>query len=290
MNLQQRLKLRNDIWIIQSWKGSLHRFIQSIHHTNPLERRSEINLHLGITRLGRVLNLVSPRNILHHSTQHLLGHIHQIIVIRIGLVEFASCEFRIMGEVNSLITELTTNLIHAIQPSYDQHLEVKLRSDTKVQIHTQIIMISNKRPCDSSSRNHIHHGCLHFQKVTVVEVFPHTIDNLRTNLKRITILMVDNQIEVSLTVSRFRISQGCLGRISLVLGEHVETGGEKLHFHGKDGEFALLRLPGNSTNSNDISALDGAVNFFKCLFASGVGFEIGHDLKFGSISTNVVKE
>mmetsp|Transcript_2402 Transcript_2402/g.2767 ORF Transcript_2402/g.2767 Transcript_2402/m.2767 type:complete len:251 (-) Transcript_2402:81-833(-) len=150
-------------------------------------------------------------------------------------------------------------------------------------------MVGNEWTSYCTSRNHIHHGCLNLQKVTIIQILPHAIDNLGTNLKCITIFMIDHKVQISLTISRFRVGQ-CFCLTSLGKGEHVKTGTKELNFQRENGQLSLLGFSRYTPYTNNISTLDGAMNLLKCVLTRLVRFEIRHDLQLGTISSNIIKE
>mmetsp|Transcript_4036 Transcript_4036/g.5532 ORF Transcript_4036/g.5532 Transcript_4036/m.5532 type:complete len:243 (-) Transcript_4036:1051-1779(-) len=100
-------------------------FVQSIHHADSTKGRCEIDFHLGCTGFGRIFDGVIAGNVLDHGGYHLLGHVHEIVVIGIGLIEFAGGEFGIVREIDTLVTELPSDLVDTIESTHDEHLEVQ---------------------------------------------------------------------------------------------------------------------------------------------------------------------
>ena len=52
----------------------------------------------------------------------MLGDLHKVIVVRVSHVEFAGGELGIMGHVNTFVTKLAANLVHAVNASHYQGL------------------------------------------------------------------------------------------------------------------------------------------------------------------------
>mmetsp|Transcript_36980 Transcript_36980/g.75452 ORF Transcript_36980/g.75452 Transcript_36980/m.75452 type:complete len:209 (-) Transcript_36980:815-1441(-) len=172
MLLQKLHQLSINIRVVQSWKFHPHGLLQALHHGDPLERWSKVNFHLRSPRLGRVLDFVIPRDVLDHSTYHFFRHVHQVFIIGISLVKFTSCKLWVVCEVNTLIAELSPNLIHSVKSTNDKHLEIQLRCNTKVQVHTQVIVVCNEWLCSCSPWDHIHHRGFHLNEVSFIEVLP----------------------------------------------------------------------------------------------------------------------
>lgn len=70
-------------------------------------------------------------------------------------VEFAGCELRIVGLVNPLISEKPANLVHPIQASDHQLLEVELWGNAQEELHVQLIVVSHEWASSGSTRYHV---------------------------------------------------------------------------------------------------------------------------------------
>lgn len=76
------------------------------------------------------------------------------------IVELAGGELGIVGEVDALVPELATNLIHPLEASDNQHLQVELGGDSHKELHVEVIVVCYKGPGCGTPRNHVHHGSL----------------------------------------------------------------------------------------------------------------------------------
>lgn len=76
-------------------------------------------------------------DLLHEPTQHFFRHLHQILIIRIRLVELQRRELRIMRAIDSLVPKHFADLVDSIEAADDQLLQKKLRCNSKLQVLTQ---------------------------------------------------------------------------------------------------------------------------------------------------------
>mmetsp|Transcript_14388 Transcript_14388/g.25768 ORF Transcript_14388/g.25768 Transcript_14388/m.25768 type:complete len:314 (-) Transcript_14388:33-974(-) len=139
-----------------------------------------------------------------------------------------------------------------------------------------------------TSRNHVHHGSFYFQKVTIVQVLANFRNDTGSNRKDVANIVIDDQIQITLTVSRFLIGKTTYTRPSLGEGKHVKARTQEHNLGRKDGELSLFGFSWVSGNAYDISILDQLVDLGKGLFVS-VRLGIAHDLHLCAVSTNVVK-
>lgn len=200
---------------------------KALHHWDALERRSEVDLNnvsLVLGTVGMVLNFVRTMNLEDHLREHVLGELHQVVVVSIGPVKFAGSELRVVGEVNALITELLANLKHSVDASDNQHLKVELWGNSHEQLHIKIVVESLEGTSGGATWDHVHHRGLNLEEVTLAKEGANEVDDLITNLEDLFDMRVDDHVEVAVTVASV-LRQGVL--LYLVLsGKHVHAVGE----------------------------------------------------------------
>ena len=69
--------------------------------------------------------------------QQFLGETHHPVVILILYVQFQTGEFRVMILVHTFVAEVLSDFIYTLEATYNQTFQVKLGSDTQIQIHIQ---------------------------------------------------------------------------------------------------------------------------------------------------------
>lgn len=151
--------------------GKLHFqcFFESLHHWDSAEWRCKVNLVdlVWVFRfvLRVVLNYEGTGELLDHLREKFFSESHQVVVVGVGLIELTGREFRVVSQVNALISELLSDFEHAVHTSNDELFEVKFRSNTHEKLHGEVIMESLERLSSSTSSNHVHHWGLDFCKV-----------------------------------------------------------------------------------------------------------------------------
>ncbi len=50
-----------------------------------------------------------------------------------------------MGHVDTLVSELSPDLVDSVDATDDQHLVVQLRRDSHEQLHVQVVVVSHER-------------------------------------------------------------------------------------------------------------------------------------------------
>ena len=99
--------------------------LESLHHGDAAEGRREVyldNVILIFRPVGVVLNLVRAVDLEDHLRQHIFCQLHQIVVVSISPIEFASSEFRVVSKIDTLISELLTNFEHTVEATDNKHL------------------------------------------------------------------------------------------------------------------------------------------------------------------------
>lgn len=173
-------------------------------HTPPGRLPVDI---VGLAGLGVEGSLIATSDVLHQARNKLLGGVHQVKAISVGLVELASGELGIVGKVNAFVSELATHLIHTLQTTDDQHLQVQLRRDTHEQVHVEVVVVSHERLRSRTTSNGVHHGGFHLNEVAGIEETTNVANNLRPGDEDIARFIVHDQIEVALTETLLLILQ-----------------------------------------------------------------------------------
>lgn len=173
--------------------------------------------------------LVAAGQVLDESRDHVLSDVHEVIDISVGLIEFNGGEFGVVGKISALVSELTSNLVHSVQATDDQHLEVKLRGDTHVHLHIVLVVMGCEGLGCGTTGNLVHHGSLNLDEVALVKVSADPGDHLGSGNEDIARLLVADEIEVSLAESLLEVLESVM-----VIGQSVETGSQEHNLCGKD--------------------------------------------------------
>ncbi len=99
--------------------------LQVSDEREALERRSEINLPHVLRMLWAlrvILDLVRAEQVHGQAREELLGDLNHIVAVSVGHVELAHGEFRVVGQVDALVTEVSANLVDTIDTSNNQLL------------------------------------------------------------------------------------------------------------------------------------------------------------------------
>lgn len=148
-------------------------FLKFFHHRDSSPGRSKVNADnmVGVViGVRMMLKDVASGELLHHLGKHILGDVHQVIIISVGHVELAGCVLRVVSLINGFVSEVFADFEDSFQTSNNALLEVKFRSNSHVQLHIQVIVMSHEGSGCGSSRNHIHHRRLNLDEVQVIQV------------------------------------------------------------------------------------------------------------------------
>ncbi len=271
-NLLQELVGLVAVKIVTRGELNIETLLQGSDHIQTLPRSAEINLHgLALGAIGVVLNLVTAGDLLDHLREKQLSGLHEVVHISVGLVELTGGELGVVGLINTLVSELTSNLVNSLKTTDNQLLEVKLGSNSHKQIHVQIVMVGNEGLGSGTTSNQVHHGGLNLNKVSGVKVLADVRNDLRSGNEAITGRVVHDQIKVSLSVSRLKILE------TVVLSrEHVQGGGQELDRLNKDRELTLTTLLGSGAegvtgNTDNVTTSQEIMDRVELLLAKGLG-------------------
>ena len=262
---------------------NLELLLESVDHGDLLERRGEINLEgLALGTVGVVLDLVPASDVLDESGEEALGDLHEVVVVGVGHVKLAGGELGVVGEVDTLVTELATNLVYAVNPSNNKHLEVELGGDAHEEVHVQVVVMGDEGLGGGASSDHVHHGGLHLEEAEGVEEAAEVADDLGADDELVPDGVVDDEVKVALAEAGLLVLEAIVR-----LGDHVQAGGEELDVLGEDGELPTLGLAGVATDADNVTTADDAVDLVKVLLGEA---GIAHNLNVEALAVDVVED
>lgn len=200
--------------------------LESGNHLDTAPGALPVDLNL-FTLSGVVLGLVRAVDVLDETGNQLLGHAHEVVHISVGHIELESGEFGVVGEINALVTELTSHFVDSVETTNNKHLEVQLRGDTQVHVHVEVVVVGDEGLGSGTASNDVEHGGLDRDEVTVVEPATDIRVNLGTSDKDLAGLVIHHQVEVSLTETLLRVLEAVV-----VVGDLVQAGRQENDFRG----------------------------------------------------------
>lgn len=102
---------------------------------------------------------------------------------------------------HTFIAELATNLVDPVESTNNELLEEQLGSNTKVELHIQLVVMCLERSCGGTTSDLVHHGCLDLEEVALVKVLANVLDDLGALDEGVPCAVVHDQIEETVAVT-----------------------------------------------------------------------------------------
>ena len=198
----------------------------------------------------------------------LLGKIHQISIGGIGPVKFTGGEFGIVTGINAFVAEVPVQLENLLKTAHQQPFEVQFRRDAHIELQIKGIMLRQKGFGRRAARNGLHHGRFHFHKAAIFQKTAEFTDDQAALLEYLPCARGHNQIDVALTVARFRVFQAVI-----LLRQRAHGSRNKLDSAATDGQFARLRAEQVPRYADDVAHVQlphHDVDVFGQILARGV--------------------
>src|SRR5690606_33559135 len=135
--------------------------------------------YLAVGILHRVAHLGGTENLQAQLAQHVLGEVHQVVVVRVGLVELQHGEFGVVAGGQPFVPEIAVDLVHPLEATHHQTLEIQLRGDAQVHGQIQRVVVGDEGPRRGTAGNHLQHRGFHFEKIPAIEVTANEVDDFR---------------------------------------------------------------------------------------------------------------
>lgn len=116
-----------------------------------------------------------------------------------------SIRTRVVSQIRTLVTELSAHLVHAVQTTNDQHLEVQLGRDTQEHVHVEVVVVSNEGLGSGTASNDVEHGSLDRDEIALIEPASDEAVDLGAGDENLAGLVIHHQVKVSLTEALFGV-------------------------------------------------------------------------------------
>ena len=161
--------------------------------------RSEVNL---VSLIG---NARRAQHLLGCIGDHLFGHLHDVVVIGVGLVEFQLRELRVVLLGDALVAEVLADLVDSFVAADDQPLEVELIGDAEVEVLIQDVMMGDKGPGRRPAVDGLQNGRLHLQEPSLVQETAQRTDNVGSDHKNPSHFFIGDEVQVALPIAGLHI-------------------------------------------------------------------------------------
>ncbi len=112
---------------------------------------------------------VVPFTSLRDERHQVFGDLHQVVVVRVGLVELEHRELGVVLRAHALVAEVAIDLVDAVESADDKALEIKLRRDAQEQILVERVVVGAEGPRRRAAGDLLHHRRFDFQVAALVE-------------------------------------------------------------------------------------------------------------------------
>lgn len=259
--------------------------LQLPNHVKPLPRPGEVDLVnlLAFTLTLRVESqLGTTCEGLDHALDQFLGHVHDVVHVGVGHVEFTDGELGVMCHIDLLISEDTANFEDSVKTTDDELLEVKFGRDTHEQVELEVIVVRDEGLGGGTTSNHGHHRSLNFEETLCVKVLSDVVDDLGTCDKDVSGAGVHDQVKIPLPVSGLEVDH------TFSTGKEMKTGGKELNRRDGKGKLSHLGSRGNTSDTNDVTPSNPVVSV-EVLFERSSVLGLSHDLNLDTVGLEVVE-
>ena len=218
---QQLLKVRLHI------HAATQRLRQGITHRHHTPRTRYIR-HRALTRR------LMPQRQRHRTKHRLRGILNQALrqlahlhIIRIRTIRLKHRKLRIMGRISTLITEITTQLIHRTATAHHQALQVQLRRNTQRQILTIGVDIRAERTRARATVHRMQNRGLHLKETLRIQSGTQRLNDRGAQTQVPHLIRMHQQVRGTATQTRLRVGKGVEGDGVQTLRRHVPGGGNQ---------------------------------------------------------------
>ena len=172
-----------------------------------------------------------------HVLDELLDPRHRVPVVRVGLVPLEHRELGLVLVRDALVPEVLADLVHALEASDDEALEVELGRDPQVEVGVELVRARHERMSERAPVARLQDRRLDLDEPVRVEVATDRRDDARAQEEELARVLVHEQVEIPLPIARLGVGDAVegVGERAAVLREDLEL------VHGERGLPAARR-------------------------------------------------
>src|SRR5690606_3512553 len=190
--------------------------------------------------------------------KQLLCDLHHPEIILVCSIEFQNGELRIVCAVHSLIPEIAAKLVHPIESSYNESLQIEFIGDSQVKRHIECVMVRDEWTSSGTTWNALQNRSINLQRSAFVQKRSNGVNHLSTLHEGFFHRRIDDEVCITLAIAKLGICNRIKGLSICFLHDGKRTKGfakqrELLHVHGN---LARTRDECESANADDIADVE----------------------------------
>jgi hypothetical protein len=206
-------------------------------------------------REAHLLALVSERgraeDLAPQMGEHLLRQGHEVLVVRVGLVEFQHRELGVVLRRDPLVAEAPVDLIDAVEPADHQPLQVQLGGDAQVQRHVQRVVVRHEGLGRRPAGDGLHHRRFDLEEAARVQKSAHLTDQPALDHEHLADLGVHHEVHVAAPVPGLDVPEPVP-----FLRQRPERFGEELETPNGDGQLTRARPEELARHADEIADVE----------------------------------
>ena len=231
-------------------------------HRQAHERLAEVEYLVAIGHVGTAQHGQGQ------LAEQLLGEVHVVAVVGIGLVELEHGELGVVPGRDAFVTEVAVDLEDFLEATDHQTLEVQLRGDTQEHLHIQRIVMGLERLGRSAAGDGLQHRGFHFEETALVEETTDVRDHLRAHAEGVAHFLVDDQVDVALAVALLGIGQAVV-----LVRQRAQRLGQQAHVLHVDVQVALAGAGQGALGGDDVAQVE-VLDRFQLLGWQGLAVDV----------------
>ena len=158
----------------------------------------------------------------HRQLGHqLLGELHEVDVVGVGLVQLEHGELGVVAGGDALVAEHPPDLEHLLEPAHHQPLEVELGGDPQVEVEVEGVVVGDEGLGQGPAGDGVEDRRLHLHEAPVLQPPPQQAHHPAAQEEGVAGLGRGEQVDVALAVAGVGV-----GEAVPLVGERAAGGGQ----------------------------------------------------------------
>ena len=154
--------------------------------------------------------IVRPIYLDRYECYQFFCQLHQVMVVRVGLVKLKHREFGIVPRRDPFIAEIAIDLVDAIEAADHQPLEIKLWGDAQIEVEIKSVVVSRERLRGRAARDRLHHRGFNFDVASFIEELPQRPQYPCPLYEHFAHVDIHEQIDIPLPIAKLYVCQAVI--------------------------------------------------------------------------------
>jgi hypothetical protein len=183
--------------------------------------------------------------------QHLLGEVHQVVVVPVRRIELHHREFRVVPDADAFVAEVAVDLEHALEAADHQALQVELGRDAQEHLLVERVVVRDEGLGVRAAGDRVQHRRLDLEEAVLDHEVADRAHRLAARDEARPGVLVGHQVDVALAVFLLLV-----GHAVELVRQRAQALGQQAHAGDAHRQLAGLGAEQGAFAAEDVAEVE----------------------------------